>query len=382
MKNHRVAIWAVAVSSLLWLAAPATAQLPRERLFARLDADKDGKLSKEELPPRQQSNFEEIDANGDGFISREEFDAYSGRARPAREPGRARVQRMQPAHADLSYGPHERNTIDLYLAESSTPTPLVLYIHGGGFRSGDKGSVGREDLRTFLGEGWSVAAINYRLTDVAPAPAQYLDCARALQFLRHNASRWNLNPKLVASTGGSAGAGTSMWLAFHDDLADPESEDRIARESTRLTCIAVSDGQSSYDPRFAEKIGIPRPNFERHGFFEPFYDIKLAGEDTPEAYRRYEEAAPITYLTKDDPPALLQYSYANEEVTPESSLGLVVHHPKFGIALKEEMDKLGIECVVQFRDLGEEGMIRHGGGELVQPVDFLRKHFQATAGKE
>ncbi len=380
MKIQQVAIWAVAISSALWL-APATAQQPRERPITRLDANKDGKLSKEELPPSQRPNFETMDANGDGFVSRQEFHAYHGRGQAAGRPGAARAQSMQPTHAGISYGPHERNKIDLYLTESETPTPLVLYIHGGGFRSGDKGSVRQDDLRTFLNEGWSVAAINYRLTNVAPAPAQYLDCARALQFLRHNASRWNLNPKLVASTGPSAGAGISMWLAFHDDLADPKSPDRIARESTRLTCVAVSNGQSSYDPRFAESIGIPRPNFERHGFFEPFYDIKLADADTPEAYRRYDEAAPITYLTKDDPPALLGYSYANEEATPESSIELVVHHPKLGIALKQEMEKLAIECIVQFLDLGEGRMSRHGGGELVQPVDFLRKHFQAAAGK-
>jgi len=89
-----------------------------------------------------------------------------------------------------------------------------------------------------------------------------------------------------------------MWLAFHDDLADPKSDDPVARQSTRLTCIAVLNGQSSYDPRFAEKIGIPRPNFERHPFFEPFYAIKASEADTPEAYRRYDVAAPITYLTK------------------------------------------------------------------------------------
>jgi hypothetical protein len=143
----------------------------------------------------------------------------------------------------------------------------------------------------------------------------------------------------------------------------------------------VSNGQSSYDPRFAEKIGIPRPNFERHAFFEPFYDIKLADADTPQAYRRYEEAAAITYLTRDDPPALLQYSYANEEVTPNTSLGLIVHHPKFGIALKEVMDKLKIECIVQYRDLDSNRIVRHGDGDLVRTVDFFRKHFQAASDK-
>jgi len=282
----------------------------------------------------------------------------------------------EPTHANLRYGPHERNVLDLYLVESEEPTPPVLYIHGGGFRGGDKRSLRADAVKSYHDAGFSVAAINYRLTNTAPAPAAYLDCGRALQFLRHHAEKWNLDPRLIASTGGSAGAGTSMWLAFHDDLADPNSDDPVARESTRLVCIAVSNGQSSYDPRFAEKIGIPRPNYERHAFFLPFYDITENEIDTPRAYRRYEEAAAITYLSEDDPPALLDYNYPNAEVTPETSLGLIVHHPKFGIALKEQMDALGIECIVQYRAANSRELRRHEEGAApVTPADFIREHF-------
>jgi acetyl esterase/lipase len=287
---------------------------------------------------------------------------------------------LKPTHADVKYGPHERNVFDLYLPESDKPTPLVLYIHGGGFQGGDKRSA--SGARIYLDAGFAVAALNYRLTNTAPMPAAYLDCARALQFLRYHAKKWNLDPARVASTGGSAGAGTSLWIAFHDDLADPKSEDPIARQSTRLTCVAVSNGQSSYDPRFAEKIGLPRPNFERHSFFLPFYNIKKDEIDTPGAYKLYEEGAPITYLSKDDPPALLVYSYADEKVTNQSNLGLVVHHPRFGIALKDQMDKLGIECVVIYRGGHKDQPIRHGGGSLIRPVDFIAKQFTAARQRE
>jgi len=347
---------------------PVLAQEAKNDLFTRLDANKDGKVVRDELPENQKPNFGRIDANSDGAISRDELNAYT----------RGGGEAIKPTHADVAYGPHERNKIDLYLAESKTPTPLVLFIHGGGFRAGDKSSVSAGEIRALKREGWSVAAINYRFTNVLPAPGQYLDCGRALQFLRHHAQEYNLDPKLVASTGGSAGAGTSLWLAFHDDLAEPKSDDPIARESTRLVCTVVSNGQSSYDPRFAEKAGIPRPNFERHTFFEPFYDIKVANADTPEAYKRYEAAAPITYLTKDDPPALLNYSYQNLDVTNSSDLGLVVHHPKLGIALKQQMDKLGIECIVQYRAAEGNRTQRHGGGDPVGTVDFIKKQFAAA----
>jgi acetyl esterase/lipase len=269
-----------------------------------------------------------------------------------------------PDVAEHKYGDHVRNVFDLWRPSGEGPFPLVLYIHGGGFMAGDKKSLSPGSLRAYLAEGWAVAAINYRFTDAAPAPAQYLDCARALQTLRHKAKEWKLDPRLVASTGGSAGAGTSMWLAFHDDLADPKSEDPVRRESTRLTVIAVSNGQCSYSPLFAEKIGMPRPNFERHKFFMPFYDLKPEEFDTPKARERYEKMAAVTYLTKDDPPALLSYTYLNEEVTATSNLDLVVHHPKLGYALKERMDALGIECQVTLK------------GERAPVVDFLRKHFE------
>jgi acetyl esterase len=296
-----------------------------------------------------------------GWVSMAPSKAQQAQAtRPALPP---------PDVQNASYGPHERNVLDLWKAHSAQPTPLVLFIHGGGFRNGDKTNLDPKILKAYLDAGFSVAAINYRFTTTAPAPAAYLDCGRALQFLRLHAKEWHLDSSRVASTGGSAGAGTSLWLAFHDDLAQPQSPDPVARQSTRLTCVAVDNGQSSYDPRFAEKIGLPRPNFERHEFFLPFYDIKAEEIDTPRAYKRYEEFAPITYLSRDDPPALLSYNFPNEEVGPNTPLGVILHHPKFGLALKERMDALGIECTVQF--LGQ-----------VQPqvsaVDFIRKHFDTA----
>lgn len=307
-----------------------------------------------------------------------------GHAATAAEPkaaepkaDRPKAAAIPPTHADVRYGPHPRNVFDLYLAKSDKPAPLVLYIHGGGFKAGDKKSLNQADLKAYLAAGFSVAAINYRFTDTAPAPATYLDCGRALQTLRHRAAEWNLDPTRVASTGGSAGAGTSLWLAFHDDLADPKSDDPVARQSTRLTCVAVRDGQSSYDPRLAEKAGIPRPNFEKHEFFLPFYDIKADEIDTPKAYKRYEEMAPITYISADDPPALLTYSYPNAEVNAKTPLGTIVHHPKLGIILKERMDPLKVECIVQYLDGPKGKLVRHGSTEPpVTALEFIRKQFE------
>src|SRR5262245_15673588 len=178
----------------------------------------------------------------------------------------------EPNVANAKYGPHERNVIDLWKAQSDKPTPLVIYIHGGGFRGGDKSSLAPGLLTRCLEAGISVAAINYRLSQHAPFPAPMLDGGRAVQFMRSKAAEWNLDPKRVAATGGSAGAGISLWLGFHDELANPKAEDPIARQSTRLTCMALIGAQASYDPRWIKKVIGGRAH--EHPALTPFYGLK------------------------------------------------------------------------------------------------------------
>lgn len=111
------------------------------------------------------------------------------------------------------------------------PAPLVIFLHGGGFRHGGKEQVSPQLIRKCLEAGISVASIHYRLTDTAPFPAPMHDGARAVQHLRHKAKEFNLDPTRIAATGGSAGAGIPLWLAFHEDLADARTSIRRCRRS-------------------------------------------------------------------------------------------------------------------------------------------------------
>ena len=115
-------------------------------------------------------------------------------------------------------------------------------------------------------------SLNYRFIDQAmeqkvepPVKACVHDAARALQTIRSKAKEWNIDPKRVGATGGSAGACTSLWLALHDDLADPKSSDPIARQSTRLTCAAVSGAQTSLDPKELREW-MPNAIYGGHAF--------------------------------------------------------------------------------------------------------------------
>ena len=288
---------------------------------------------------------------------------------------RAEVAKPKPDLAALKYGPHQRNVLDLWKAKSEKPTPLVVFIHGGGFRGGDRSALSPELLRRCLDSGISVMAINYRLSPEVHFPAHYLDCARAIQFARHHAKEWNIDPKRVAATGGSAGAGTSLWLGFHDDLADPKNADPILRESTRLSCMAVQGAQSTYDPRLIKEwIGEAAA---KHPALQGFYGLNDDELDSDRAHKLYEEAAPINYLTADDPPAFLFYNEPNRPLPPDAKPGQGIHHPKFGEKLREKMDALKIECVLKHQD-----DYRRNGEDLNEDmVRFFLKHLGGRVPK-
>jgi acetyl esterase/lipase len=207
-----------------------------------------------------------------------------------------------PAFENVKYGPHERNVLDFWQAKSEQPTPVLVSIHGGGFVQGNK-SVGPFILKDCLDNGISVAAINYRYSTQAVAPAPFQDGARAVQFLRSKAKEWNIDPKHFAATGGSAGAGISLWLGFHKDMADPNSDDLVLRQSTRLMCMFVFEGQTSYDPRFIRKL-FPDKDIYKIGALQRLFDFDPNRlDDLPtEKYKLFEECSPITHVTKDAPP--------------------------------------------------------------------------------
>jgi acetyl esterase/lipase len=157
---------------------------------------------------------------------------------------------------NVAYGEHPRQVMDFWKATSDRPAPVVFYMHGGGWVNGDKGDIRKVGLQKYLDAGISVVSINYRYVQQAqiagakpPVEWPLHDAARALQFVRSKASEWNIDKKRIAASGTSAGACSSLWLAFHDDMADANSSDPVARESTRLWCAAVNVPQTSLDPK-------------------------------------------------------------------------------------------------------------------------------------
>jgi len=273
--------------------------------------------------------------------------------------------------ANVAYGPHERNALDFWKAKSAGPTPLLVHIHGGGFTHGDKTSISFELLELCLRKGISVATINYRYSTQAPFPAPYMDCVRAIQFVRAHAREWNLNPKLVAATGGSAGAGMSLWIGFHPDMADPASDDPVKRQSTRLTVLGVTSAQVSYDPHFIAKLIDDATS--RHPALTTLVGVKPEERESEKARELFRESAPINYLAADSPPTFMYYNIPMKPLPP-SNLNEGIHNPRFGLYLKEKMDKLGIECVVHQNEEYPEPT-KATAQMTVQMVEFFEKYF-------
>jgi acetyl esterase/lipase len=265
--------------------------------------------------------------------------------RKQEETNTVRVYPVAPDVASARYGPHERNVIDVWKAKTARPAPVVIFIHGGGFTAGDKSNISQALIDGCLKRGIAVATINYRYSTIAPYPAPMEDGARAVQFVRLHAAEWNINPKAVACTGGSAGAGISLWIGFHDEMAQPDIPDPVKRQSTRLSVVGVTNAQTSYDPRFIAKL-IDEPT-GRHPALARLFGVPQ-GQDVMTAkdkFKLYDDGAPVMHLSAGDPPVFMFYS--RELHLPPSDLGEGIHSPQFGLDLKPRMDKLGIECIVR-----------------------------------
>jgi acetyl esterase/lipase len=223
---------------------------------------------------------------------------------------------------------------------------VAFIIHGGGWRGGSKERLDRfADANALLKSGISVVAINYRyVTDdeSPPVKAPLHDAARALQFIRSKAKQWNIDKKRIGAAGGSAGACSSLWLAFHDDLANPKSKDPILRESSRLQCAAVMGAQTTLDPKQMVEW-TPNSKYGGHAFgLHPFTKFL---ENRKKILPWIKEYSPYANVIKDDPPVFLEYK------TPPA-IGEAqrdpTHTSNFGLKLQEHCQANGVPCELYY----------------------------------
>jgi acetyl esterase/lipase len=236
---------------------------------------------------------------------------------------------------DEHYGSDSLNTFDIMVPESPAPAPLVVFIHGGGFVQGDKSEPFKrreEDVTYFLQHGIAFASLNYRFLrpDDSVGVGKCLgDVTSALQYLRFNARRYNIARERIACYGSSAGAGLSLYLAFHDDMALPH-DSTLRGESTRIRCAGAIAAQATYDLfRWEEFIPglreiINRTDKVSYDAIAHFYGYRTYRDFElvrPEIEERFDM---LRMITPDDPPVYLMSLQQSREIT---DLVKIEHHP-------------------------------------------------------
>lgn len=273
---------------------------------------------------------------------------------------------------DIAYNNKERTQFDIWLPNSSTPTGLVIYIHGGGFTSGDKDFVYAvqsggawdfpSDIRFLLQNNIAFATIRYTLLsptgETEGVKKSMADVRRALQYIRHRASDFNIDKNKIILAGNSAGAGTSLWIAFNNDFADAQNNDLVLRESSRVKGVVARETQSSY-------------NIEDRWVNDVFVDYNLTWSEIlanetgniqkiygVSSNAQYESAATDAYRAEVDMLALM--SVDDPEIWINNTLRGVVnpynpfnsdipsHHAFHARELKERADAVGVKNIAYY----------------------------------
>lgn len=255
-----------------------------------------------------------------------------------------------PTHANVSYGTHERQVLDFWRAKSDqAKTPLLFFVHGGGWMTGDKANP--DFLAKCLEHGISVVSIQYRfITDgqaakmEPPVKASLEDAARALQFVRSQSEAWGIDQDRIAGCGGSAGGFTVLWLAFAPDMADSKSADVVARQSTRLQGVMAFVPQTTLDP-IQMRNWIPNIDYGHHAFSLATFEDFVAKRDTLLPW--IERFSPYSLASADDPAVLLFYDSPPSLVQPAKD---PTHGGGFGAGLAERLKAVGIEHEINYNN--------------------------------
>lgn len=262
-----------------------------------------------------------------------------------------------PDFKDVAYDDdHKSQMLDVYLAKSDKPAPVMVYIHGGGWRAGSKNRIPRF-LAQANDEGWlAVISVEYRFTDVATHPAQVDDCARAIQFVRHNAKKWNFDTKRMGVTGGSAGGHLSAYMALQDDEAKPKSKDPVERQSSRVAFAIPFAGPTDWN--LLGKIEHQHPAYRQLLNYEP---------GTPAdkmSAKLKNDVSPLHFVSQDDPPILIIHGDADVIVPFEHAT-----------VLEQSLKNAGVPVELMRVKDGRHNVAGAGfPATAKRATEFMRKH--------
>ena len=258
--------------------------------------------------------------------------------------------------------------LDIYLPETGeAPFPVIIAIHGGAFKFGDKADGQLTPMLAGVKQGYALVSVNYRLSGEAQWPSAIYDVKAAIRWVKANAAQYKLNPEKMAAWGGSAGGNLAALVGTSADV--PELEDKTMGnpdQSTNVQAVIDWFGPIDFlkmDGQFAES-GL---DGEKHSTAESF-ESQMIGKPITEAPELVKAANPETYITPNDPPFLIQHGTQDKTIPSQQSAN-------FAAKLAEVIgaDKVTFEYI---QDAG------HGDPKFLTPenlakaVDFLDKHLK------
>lgn len=254
------------------------------------DKNADGKLSREEYPERMRPGFRRADANADGLVSQEEQLAYRG------------INKDILDLRDLPYAgtDNPRQRLNLHLPKdpkSDKPLPVIVFVHGGGWRKGDKSSGANHLLRFVETREYAAVSVGYRLTDEAQWPAQIHDCKAAIRWIKAHASEYFLDPAKIAVWGTSAGGHLVSMLGTSGDVKELEGTlGKHLDQDSRVTCVVNYFGPQNFVTMIRQPSSIDRTQGR------DYPEALLLGGPVPEREGVAKEASPVTHISAGDPP--------------------------------------------------------------------------------
>lgn len=316
-----------------------------EALCKRLDKNADGFIVTDELPPQRRAVVKRLDKEGDGRISLTEHLAAMG-GKPAL-PGPQLLSNVVPegveAKRDIPYAGKEnpRQKLDLYLPKKRNddkPLPIVVFIHGGGWKAGDKAS-GLRNIAPYVSSGdYAGVSAGYRLTNEAQWPAQINDCKAAIRWVRANAKEYGLDAQHIAVWGSSAGGHLVSMLGTSGDVKELEGQlGTFTDQSSRVQAVINYYGPENFLTTVTQSSTVDRT-------MPDYPEALLIGgrvQDVPDAAKH---ASPVTYISKDDPPFL----------TAHGTKDPLVHFAQ-ATELHETLKKAGVSSVLLTMQNGGHG---------------------------
>ncbi len=246
--------------------------------------------------------------------------------------------------------------LDVYSPKESRSElrPCIVWIHGGGWQSGDKAS-GFSRLGRFLASGDYVGvSVGYRLTDKASWPAQIHDCKAAVRYLRANAKELGIDHEKIGLWGSSAGGHLVSLLGTSSDAPELEGELGVTGISSHVACVVDFCGPSDF-LRFSQDN--PRESSPGNAVY------KLFGGPISEKADTARQASPIHYVSKNDPPFLIVHGTDDKTVPLDQA-----------VAFHTAQEKAGMDTTLVKIEGGGHGI---GGPEIEETVrEFFAKHLQ------